>query len=221
MACLILFAMQKKRALIFDLDGTLVDAYPAIIRSFNYTMRKLGLPGQPDLVIRRAVGEGDENLLKPFIRKADLKPAVLIYRQHHRKSLKVDSVLFRGVDKMLSRFGSQGYKLAVASNRPTEFSKIIIRKLGLDKYFDYVLCADKLKQGKPHPEILRRILRRFSLQPKQALYVGDMVIDAQTGKRAGVQTVIVTTGSSSKSQIKREKPYQVISRICELSRIIS
>ncbi len=213
--------MQKKRALIFDLDGTLVDAYPAIIRSFNYTMRKLGLPGQPSPVIRRAVGEGDENLLKPFVRKTDLSRAVSFYRQHHRRSLKVDSVLFRGAEKMLSRFRSQGYKLAVASNRPTEFSNIIIRELGLDKYFDYVLCADKLKQGKPNPEILRKILRVFSLQPRQALYVGDMVIDAQTGKRAGVQTVIVTTGSSSRSQIKKEKPYQVISRICELSRIIS
>jgi len=213
--------MQGKKALIFDLDGTLVNAYPAIIRSFNHTMRKLHLPEQPDAVIRRAVGLGDENLFKPFIKKEDLKLAVSTYRRHHRKSLKQDTVLFRGVDKLLSRLQSQGYKLAVASNRPTEFSQIIIRTLGLNKYFDYVLCADKLKKGKPDPEILRKILRRFSLQPKEALYVGDMTIDAQTGRRARVKTVIVTSGSSSAAEIRKERPFRLISGICELSRIIS
>jgi len=63
--------MRRIKLIIFDLDGTLVDAYPAIISSFNYTMQKLNYPVQDVLTIRRAVGWGDENLLRPFIKEKD------------------------------------------------------------------------------------------------------------------------------------------------------
>ena len=110
----------------------------------------------------------------------------------------------------------EGYYLAIASNRPTRFSGILIRHLGLKKYFDYVLCADKLRHIKPHPEILEKIMQRFKAKPTETLYIGDMTIDAQAGKRAGVKTIIVTTGSSTKLQIRKEKPYRILKRIGEL-----
>jgi len=212
--------MPKTKLIIFDLDGTLVDAYPAIIRSLNYTLRRTGYPVQDSLTIRRAVGWGDANLLRPFVKEKDLNKALSIYRRHHALSLMKYSRLFPGVDALLLNLKDKGYKLAVASNRPTRFSWILIRSLGLAKFFDYVLCADRLKQGKPHPEILTKIMRRFSAKPSQALYVGDMVIDAQAGRRARVRTLIVTTGSSSLGEIKKEKPYKIIRKIKELHRFL-
>ena len=208
------------KLVIFDLDGTLVDAYTAIIRSFNYTMRSLGYPRQDDYTVRRAVGWGDENLLKPFLKPKDLKKGLYLYRGHHRESLLKHSRLFRGVRNVLSCLKKKGLKLAVASNRPTRFSWILIRHLGLDRYFDYVLCADKLKHGKPNPEILNRIMQRFCVTPQESVYVGDMAIDAQAGRRASIPTVIVTTGSSSKAQIKKENPQRIIPGIKELLRIL-
>lgn len=212
--------MAQIKLIIFDLDGTLVDAYSAIFRSFNYTMRKLNLPCRRNSVIRRAVGWGDENLLKPFVEEKALKKALLIYRRHHKISLLKYSRLFPGVAKLLAGLKFKGYKLAVASNRPTRFSRILIRHLGIEKYFDYALCSDRLKYGKPHPLILNRIIRRFSLKPQQALYVGDMVIDVQAGKRAKIKTIIVTTGSNTKKEVKKEKPYWIISRIRGLTKIL-
>ncbi|MFA4984600.1 MAG: HAD family hydrolase [Candidatus Omnitrophota bacterium] len=208
------------RLVIFDLDGTLVDAYPAITRSFNHAMRSLGLGAKAPAVIRRAVGWGDENLLRPFLAKKDLRKALSLYRRHHRKALLENSSLFKGALKLLSYLKRRGYKLAVASNRPSRFSLILMRHLGLDAYFDYMLCADKLKRGKPSPQILRRIMRRFGFYARQTLYVGDMVIDAQAGRRAGVSTVIVTTGSSSKKDILREMPSAVIRNIRQLSAML-
>ncbi len=79
--------MKGTKLIIFDLDGTLVDAYPAIISSFNYTMQKLNYPVQDVLTIRRAVGRGDENLLKPFIKEKDACVALSIYRKHHKLAL--------------------------------------------------------------------------------------------------------------------------------------
>jgi len=212
--------MKGIKLIIFDLDGTLVDAYPAIIKSFNYVMLRLGYPKQKSLTIRRAVGRGDENLLKPFVRREDLKKALLLYRKHHKTALLQGSRLFPNAVKVLAYLKGKGFKLAVASNRPTKFSWILIRHLGLRQYFDYVLCADSLKHLKPHPEILRRIMRRFSLKPRQVLYVGDMAIDAQTAGNAKVKAVIVTTGSSSKIEIIRKKPFRIIRRIIDVLKVL-
>jgi len=212
--------MKESKLIIFDLDGTLVDAYPAINKSFNYAMQKMGYSKQAALAIRRAVGWGDDNLLRPFVRKADLKSALKIYRQHHKTSLVKYSCLFPRVKKVLIYLKNKGYKLAVASNRPTEFSWILIRHLGLRKYFDYVLCADKLRHIKPHPEILNKIMKKLSLKPYQAIYVGDMVIDAQAGRRAGIKTIIVPTGSSTIVEIKRQKPYRIIRGITDLLKLL-
>lgn len=208
------------KLIIFDLDGTLVDAYPAIVGSFNYAMQKLGYPPRAGLVIRRAVGWGDENLLLPFIDSKDLKRALRIYRRHHRRALIQQSRIFTGVRALLRRLKIKGFNLAVASNRPTQFTLILMRHLGLDKYFDYILCADKLKRGKPDPAILKKIIQRFSVNSREAVYVGDMTIDAQAARRAKIRSVIVTTGSSGLTQIKKERPYRIIRRIRELSRLI-
>ncbi|MBU3959188.1 MAG: HAD family hydrolase [Candidatus Omnitrophica bacterium] len=212
--------MKEIRLIIFDLDGTLVDAYPAIIKSFNYTMQRLNYPTQSDLTIRRCVGWGDENLLKPFIKRKDLNRALLIYRRHHKRALLKDTRIFTHVHKVLNYLKGQDYKLVVASNRPTQFSQILIRHLGLKKYFDYILCADRLKNIKPHPEILNKIMQRFKVAPQQAIYVGDMTIDAQAGRGARVKTIIVTTGSSTRGQIHKEKPYRVIRKITDLLKIL-
>jgi phosphoglycolate phosphatase len=212
--------MKDIKLIIFDLDGTLVDAYPAIIKSFNYTMQRLNYPIQNASVIRRAVGLGDENLLRPFIKTKDLNKTISLYRRHHKRALLTGSRLFPQVNKILGYLKNKGYKLAIASNRPTKFSWILIKHLRLESYFDYVLCADRLRHIKPHPEILNKIMQKFSARPWQTIYIGDMTIDAQAGRRAKVKTIIVTTGSSTNYQIKKERPYRIIRKIKELWKIL-
>lgn len=212
--------MKNIKLIIFDLDGTLVDAYPAIISSFNFTMRRLNYPPQNNLIIRRAVGWGDERLLAPFVNSEDLKKAVFLYRKHHKIALLRGAHLFPKVEKLLRTLRGKGYKLAVASNRPTRFSLILIRHFGLNRYFDYVLCADRLKHIKPHPEILNKIRHRFRLKAAEVLYVGDMTIDAQAAGRARVKVIMVTTGSSTLKEIKKEKPYRIIRKVADLLKIL-
>lgn len=209
--------MDNIKLVIFDLDGTLVNAYQAIAVSFNHTMHCLKYAIQKDKVIRRAVGFGDEFLLRPFVKRPDLKKALKIYRQHHKISLVRYSRLFPRVKELLWYLKIKGYKLAVASNRPTRFSRILLRHLKLTGYFDYVLCADKLRNRKPHPQILNRIMRKLSVKPKETVYVGDMTVDAQAGRRAKVITVMVTTGSSTKKELRNEKPSYIIPKVWDLT----
>lgn len=183
-------------------------------------MQKLGYPRKDLRTIRRAVGWGDENLLRPFIKAKDLKIAASLYRRHHKTALVKGSRIFPKVRLVLSRLKGRGYKLAVASNRPTLFSWILIRHLRLRKYFDYVLCADKLRRGKPHPEILNKIMQRFSVEPREAVYIGDMVIDAQAGRRAKIKAIIVTTGSSRRREIEKESPCCIIKKITDLLKVL-
>lgn len=208
------------KLVIFDLDGTLVDAYKAITSSFNFTMRSLGYPVEPAAVIRRAVGWGDKNLLAPFVGRKDLDKALAVYRRHHAQALVDHAKLFPGVCPLLKYLKDRGYVLAVATNRPTRFSLILIRHLGIYSCFDFILCADKLKKGKPHPGIIQELMKKAAAGREETVYVGDMVIDAQAGRRAGVKTVIVTTGSSHKDEIKRQKPYRIIPRITKLRSLL-
>jgi HAD superfamily hydrolase (TIGR01509 family) len=209
-------ALKGIDLIVFDLDGTLIDAYPAITRSFNYTMRRFGCRVRDAAVIRRAVGWGDRSLLEPFVPEQDIDRALAAYRRHHAKALVRYSRLFPGVKALLSALKHKGFLLAVASNRPTRFSIILMRHLGIRGYFDRVLCGDKLTHMKPHPEILRTLMADLRVKPAHALYVGDMFIDAQTGKRAKVRTIMVTTGSSSLAELRKERPFKILPRVKDL-----
>ena len=212
--------MLNVRLVIFDLDGTLVDAYPAITSSFNATLKQLGYSAQKSAVIRRAVGWGDKNLLKPFVKEADLEKALLFYRQRHKKDLVLRSRLFPQTLKVLTYLKNKGYKLAIASNRPTRFCWILIRHLKLDKHLDLVLCADRLKHGKPHPEILNKIMRKFKVKPDQTVFIGDMFVDAQAGRRAKVRSIMLPTGSSSKEELEAEYPFCIINNLNALMKLL-
>jgi phosphoglycolate phosphatase len=211
--------MQGIRLVVFDLDGTLVNAYPAIIESVNYTLIRLGYRGQSSMAIRRCVGWGYKNLLKPFVSQTDYGRACVIYRRYHGAALMRSAQLMPGASALLAYLKRKGYVLAVASNRPTHFSRIILKHLEIDACFDYVLCGDRLVHIKPHPEVLKRIMKRLRFQPAQTVYIGDMALDAQAGRRAGVLTMIVSTGSSSRAEIKAEAPYRIVTNLRQLMKL--
>jgi len=198
--------VNKFNLVIFDIDGTLVNSYPAIISSANHTLGKFGLKKQSKEVIKKAVGWGDVELLKPFIGDEDMNKVIRAYRKHHKKSLLRESSLMPYAAKLLSYLHKKDYKLAVASNRPSKFSYILLKHLHIKKYFDYILCKDELRFGKPHPSILNKIMNRLNGSNDNTLYVGDMAIDVETAKRARVTSFAVATGSSSYDELKKEHP---------------
>jgi phosphoglycolate phosphatase len=211
------------KLVIFDLDGTLVNAYPAVAQSVNYTLHSLGFAARSHTEIKQSVGSGDRKLMAHFVGEKLADKALAIYRPHHVKALGMKGAvkLLPGALGILKFLKGKGYKLAIASNRPTKYTRIILDVLGVRQLFDMVLCADKAQRPKPYPDILWAIARRLNCAKKEVLYVGDMTIDVRCAQRAGVRMVAVSTGSSSKKELKDLKPWRIISRITLLKSLMS
>jgi len=210
------------KLVIFDLDGTLVNAYPAVSQSVNYTLKILGFAPRSHAQIKRSVGKGDRKLMELFVGKKLAERAIVLYRPHHARALRQKGAvrLLPGALAILKYLKANKCKLAIASNRPTRFTRIILKQLGVLKFFDVVLCADRAPKPKPYPDILWAITRRLKINKKDALYVGDMTFDVQCGQRAGVKVVAVATGSSSTRELKALKPWGFTDKITGLRKII-
>ncbi len=214
--------LRNNALIIFDLDGTLVNAYPAVRSSINHTLKTMGYAPKSAAVIRRSVGWGDKHLLEGFLGKDKVVAALKIYRRHHAGAVKAaNGVKFLpGAKTALTELKKDGYRLAIASNRPTKSTLLILKTLNARAYFDMVLCADKAKRPKPYPDMLVGILRALKIGKQDALYVGDMTIDVTTGRRAGIRTVAVATGSCTPAQLKRLKPWRMIDKMDRLKTVI-
>ncbi len=211
-----------KKLIIFDLDGTLVNAYPAVVSSVNYTLGQLGFRARSHAAIKKAVGWGDKELVAQFVGEKLAGRAIRLYRPHHDRALSTPGMVkfLPGAKALIKSLHAEGYKLAIATNRPRRFTTLILKNLGMQEYFDMVLCADQAPRPKPYPDMLNIIIKRFKVKKTEALYAGDMTIDVQTGKRAGVRTVAVTTGSSSLVELKTLKPWLIINRIGQIKTAI-
>ncbi|PIV64800.1 MAG: hypothetical protein COS11_00335 [bacterium (Candidatus Ratteibacteria) CG01_land_8_20_14_3_00_40_19] len=208
--------MKKYKLVIFDLDGTLIDAYPAIAEGINQTLKSLGYPQQKPKGIKKSVGWGVERLIHPLVKEKDYPRAVEIYLKSQETLLPKMAKLLPGAKEVLKKLKGEGYKLAVASNRPSGFSTFLLKFLGIAQYFSFVLCADQINSYKPEAKILSLIMEKLRVSPGETLYVGDMALDAETGKRAGVKTIIVLTGSSSKAEVLAAEPFKVIKQLSRL-----
>ncbi len=208
------------RLVIFDLDGTLVNAYPAVVASVNFTLKKLGFPPKTAHQIKRAVGWGDRHLMVDFVGEDLADKAMTLYRPHHFKALKTGVSFLAGALDLLKWCKMHGIKLAIASNRPTKFSNEILKGLKVSQFFDQVLCADKAKRPKPYPDMLLQICRELKVKKQDVLFVGDMTIDLNCGARAGIKTVGVPTGSNTKKELNELKPYKIINKVNQLKKLL-
>lgn len=208
------------KLVMFDIDGTIVDAYGSIYAALQTTLEEMGYPPTDFETAKRAVGHGIEFLLGSFVKAEDVQRAVEIYAGHTDKILGSTVKFLPGAENLLKGLHEQGVKLAIASNRPHQFSTQILKILSAHDLFHEIVCADNVPRAKPEADMLHEILKRVKVPAEEALFVGDMTVDAQTGQNAGVRTIIVTTGSSTRAEIEALSPYAVVDHLDEVGQII-
>jgi len=211
--------MTRKKLFIFDLDGTLADAYRAIERSLNFTRSRVGLSKVSYKEAKQKVGRGDRIFMETFFPPEKIKEALLIYRKHHKRTLKIHSRLRPYAKQMLMRLKRKGKLTAIASNRPKLFTNLILKTLGIRRYFNMVLCADEINSNKPNPKILNVLMKKIGTTKEETVFIGDMDIDLETAKRAKVDVVFIKGGSSRPSVVSKYKNAKTISLLKELLRL--
>jgi phosphoglycolate phosphatase len=181
------------RAVIYDLDGTLIDSRADLADSVNAMLARMGLPEHSADVICGFIGEGAERLIRRALgpshdhRYAEAAP---LWREEYARRLLTRTCLYQGVDELLRR---PPHARAVLSNKPGDFAREILSGLGIAQAFRAVLGGDEAPR-KPAPEGLLRLCARLDARPDEALLVGDSAIDLATGRSAGVRVCAAAWG---------------------------
>jgi phosphoglycolate phosphatase len=186
------------RAVVFDLDGTLIDSLDDIADSANATLARLdGVATElPRDLVRSFVGEGLRVLLTRCLAAAGLEhpiePAAAIFREIYGAHLLDRTRLYPGVAETLERLSDR--RLAVLTNKPGEMSRAILDGLGVSARFFRIVGGDEMPERKPHPQGLRALLRDLECPPERAIMIGDSGVDIRTGRAAGTLTAGVAYG---------------------------
>lgn len=191
-------ARLKWQGILFDLDGTLVDTAPDFIVVLNAMRRDRGLDPLPDAKIRAVVSNGARALvtlgfaLIPGDTGFDELNAEL--RERYAGHLAVYSRLFPGMASLLTAIEAHNVPWGIVTNKPSIYTKPLLRALGLDTRAASVVCADQVTHTKPHPEPMFRACTEMRIEPAQAVYVGDHDRDIAAGRNAGMATVVAAWG---------------------------
>ncbi|MBU1043764.1 MAG: HAD family hydrolase [Candidatus Omnitrophica bacterium] len=207
---------KVKKLFIFDLDGTLVDAYQAISASLNFCRDKFGYEPVAFEVIKSNIGHGDKNFVAQFFPKNQVEKALSLYRTHHKGSLKKHAKLKPYAKAMLYNLKRRKKLLAIASNRPAAYTDIVVKALDIKKYFDFILCADQINSLKPKPKILFEVLKKLDVQIQDAVYAGDMDVDMDTAQRAKMDAIFVAGGSSTVQEVSQYKNKIIVNVLKEV-----
>jgi len=181
------------RAVIYDLDGTLIDSRADLADSVNAMLARMDLPQHAPGVIYGFIGEGAERLIRRSLERSheDRYPeAAPLWREEYGRRLLARTCLYDGVDELLRRPPAAR---GVLTNKPGGFAREILEGLGIAHAFRAVLGADEAPR-KPAPDGLLRLCTQLDARPAEALLVGDSAIDLATGRAAGVRVCAATWG---------------------------
>ncbi len=210
---------ENIRAVLFDFDGTLADSYPAITASVNHVRAVHGLPPLDEAEVRRHVGRGPAYLLEHTIPGGNLATDWPRYRAHHPTVMESHTRLLPGAAQVIDDLKSTGRRVGVCSNKPRAFTVRLLAHLNLE--VDLILGPEDVARPKPAPDMLRVALARLRLPAEEVLYVGDMVVDIDTARGAGVRVWVVPTGSDEREHLEAARPDRILAGLHEIAGLLS
>ena len=177
------------------MDGTLVNSSLTIANAINYVRKNLGFEPMEQAYILRHVNEPDINPAQFFyhakVFDADHEKWFSeYYTQNHDKEL----VLYDGIKNMLLTLKSKGYKLAVATNAYRRSTLETLTYLDIINIFDSIGCYDDVPQGKPHPDMLFKVLQELECTTEESIFIGDGPRDEKAAQNAKIDYIMVDWG---------------------------
>ena len=203
--------MKQQFTILFDLDGTLVDTAPDLMRAHNHVMKKYGYPTKSTEEIRNLVGKGAGALIgrsiwgqakKEFHSVEDLKIKEKMSKEfvnYYGKNIISESTLVTGVKEFLIWCKDQNISMAVCTNKQEHLSNDLLKKIGIYDFFEYVAGSDTFDYCKPDPRHLTSVVEILDGDIKKTIMVGDSETDANAAKAAEIPVILLENGYTEKN----------------------
>lgn len=187
-------------AILFDLDGTLVDTAEDLAASMNHALAGAGLGPVPSVEVRHLVGHGARRMLMRGYQiaasrdadDAELDAALERFLSHYQENIAVHSRPFDGAVEMIERLRGKGARFAICTNKREAMATLLIKTLGLDGLFDVIVGADTTSAAKPDPAPVRLCLERTRAQ--RGVFIGDSDTDIRAANAASMPCLIARFG---------------------------
>ena len=203
--------MKQKFTVLFDLDGTLVDTAPDLMRAHNHVMKKFGYPTKSTEEIRNLVGKGAGALIgrsiwgqakKEFHSVIDLKIKDEMSKEfvnYYGKNIINESTLIKGVKDFLIWCKNQKISMAVCTNKQEHLSNDLLKKIGIYDFFEYVAGSDTFDYCKPDPRHLTSVVEILDGDLNKTIMIGDSETDANAAKAAEIPVILLENGYTEKN----------------------
>jgi phosphoglycolate phosphatase len=203
--------MKQKFTVLFDLDGTLVDTAPDLMRAHNHVMKKFGYPTKSTEEIRNLVGKGAGALIgrsiwgqakKEFHSVLDLKIKDEMSKEfvnYYGKNIINESTLIKGVKEFLIWCKDQNISMAVCTNKQEHLSNDLLKKIGIYDFFEYVAGSDTFDYCKPDPRHLTSVVEILDGDVNKTIMIGDSETDANAAKAAEIPVILLENGYTEKN----------------------
>jgi len=186
----------KVRALVFDLDGTLIDSKLDLVNSVNATLREMKREALPTALVASYVGSGAPTLIRRALggnpSEEELKRALAFFLVHYDEHKLDETRLYPDVADTLAELKS--LPMSVLTNKPVKISVKILEGLGVSQYFRSIYGGNSFETKKPDPAGAKYVLNELNVAPVDAAMVGDSEVDVQTARNSGMRSVIVNFG---------------------------
>ncbi len=203
--------MTQKYTILFDLDGTLVDTAPDLMKAHNYVMKKYGYKTKTTEEIRSLVGKGASALIgrslwgnakEEFAKIDDKKIKTEMVKEFinfYGKNILNESTLINGVENFLKWCKEKKISLAVCTNKQEHLAVDLLKKIGIYNYFEYVAGSNTFDYCKPDPRHLTNIIEILSGNINKSLMIGDSEIDANAAKSAYLPIILLENGYTERN----------------------
>jgi phosphoglycolate phosphatase len=205
------------RAIIFDLDGTLIDSQLDLVLSVNAMLEHMGREPHIHEKICSFIGNGAPTLVRRALgedaTEADVEKGLNYFLDYYRAHMLDNTDVYPGVREALTQL--HNYPMAVLTNKPVHFSRAIIEGLDLSRYFRYVYGGNSFETKKPDPQGAQILLRELHTAPHEAMMVGDSDVDIKTARNAGMHACGVTYGFATES-LRAHPPDLILDTLSDL-----
>ena len=192
------------KAVLFDMDGTLLDTLEDLCDSTNHALRQMGYPPRGIEEIRRFIGNGAEKQIRRAVPEGTSEEKIMetlaAFRAYYQDHCQIKTKVYDGLLDMLSELKEKGVKMAVVSNKPDAAVKKLNREYFGDR-LDYAIGPSDGVRCKPYPDMAEEALKALGVEKKDAVFVGDSEVDVQAGLNAGLDVIAVSWGFRSREVV--------------------